>query len=315
RSLGVRLVTLSNNHVFDHGMEGLADTLDALGEAGISCVGAGRTHEEAREIRYESLRGRLVAFVGMAEREAGCSGPGRGGANPFDTIAAVKAIREARKNARHVVLCLHGGLESTHFPSPEAVRTLRFLAEEGATAVIRHHPHSVQGYEYWKGVPIFYSVGNLLFDWPYALMDAGWYEGILVELRVDERDRCSTVIHPFVQSNGGIGMKRLEDAARDGFLERLEEWSRAIGDDAVLRHRWAEALDARRSSYLSILALPHPILGRIARRLGLIGLVRPGRTNRMILENYFRCDAHREAVLGVLERMPQGIHTKGPDEY
>ena len=313
KAMGVGLVTLANNHIGDQGEVGLNATLNLLHEAGLPAVGAGRSSAEAAQIMYRAIEGRTVACVAMAERETGYARGSMGGANPFDPIAAVEAMRQARQSADHVVFLLHGGLEGTHYPSPDSVRVLRFLAEQGATAIIRHHPHSVQGHEVWNGVPIFYSLGNLLFDWPGHPMDEAWHEGILVELRIGADDRCSWAVHPFTQCLDQPGVRLLEGNAKTAFMERFEEWARVIADPATLQERWAETLEARKSGYLAALALPHPWWIRVVRKLGLIGLARPGRAKRMILENYLRCDAHREAVTAVLEGMADGRGDRGSD--
>ena len=36
--------------------------------------------------------------------------------------------------------------------------------ENGADIVIGHHPHVLEGMEYYMGKPIFYSLGNFVFD-------------------------------------------------------------------------------------------------------------------------------------------------------
>ena len=38
------------------------------------------------------------------------------------------------------------------------------LIRAGADAIIGHHPHVIQKEEYFKGKPIFYSLGNFVFD-------------------------------------------------------------------------------------------------------------------------------------------------------
>lgn len=310
KDLRVDLVVMANNHILDFGEEGLTETLGVLRVAGIETVGAGLTHDEARRIHFRELKGRTLAVVNMAEREFSYARPGRCGANPFDLIAAVEAIREARKRADHVLLILHGGLESMNFPSPESVRLLRFLAEQGPTAIIRHHPHRVQGHEVWKGVPIFYSLGNFLFDWFTPVKDEGWYEGILVELAIDKEDQCSSVIHPFEQCKAEPGIKMLGGTSRDRFMGRYNEWSKTIGDDSALQKEWLGTVERRKNDYFGLLTLPHPLLMRVARRLGLLNYLRPSKSKRRILENCLRCDAHREVLLDVFERDREGMNNR-----
>jgi len=300
--LGVNLVTLANNHIRDAGQMGVVETLQACKAAGVDTVGAGVNPSEAARIHFMTRKGRILAVINMAEQEFNCANSSRGGANPFDIISAIEAVREARKHAHHVLLILHGGLESAHYPSPVSVRTLRYLAEQGLTAIIRHHPHVVQGHEVWKGVPIFYSLGNFIFNWHTPVMDKGWYEGILVALSFDEGDRCSFTIYPFEQCKDTPGIEMMKGAQKVHFMSQYEAWCKTIEDGAALQREWRDTLEQRENTYWSSLVLPHSLLIRIARRLGLLKYFRPPRMRRAILENYLRCDAHREALLCILER-------------
>lgn len=302
KTLSVGLVTLANNHIGDFGEAGLADTLETCKAQGIATVGAGLCFEEATRTWFCQLKGRTLAVINMAEQEFGCSRPGRAGAHSFDVVAAVGAIRSARTQADHVLLIVHGGLEGIHFPSPESVRVLRFLAEEGASAIVRHHSHYVQGHEIWKGVPILYGLGNLLFDWFSPVEDEGWYQGILTDLAIGRDDACSVVIHPFEQRPAKPAVEFLAGEARKEFLDQYADWCQLISNESALRHAWDEIVVQRASAYLGLLAVPHPFLLRVLRRLGLAGFMSPWPWKRRLLENVLRNDAHRELLLDILVR-------------
>ena len=55
---------------------------------------------------------------------------------------------------------MHKGVEYEHRPPAELVRGYRRLIEAGATVVLGHHPHVLQGIEAHRGGLIFYSLGN-----------------------------------------------------------------------------------------------------------------------------------------------------------
>jgi hypothetical protein len=304
--IGVDLVTLANNHIMDYGTAGLGDTLQACEEAGIAVVGAALNSAGAMRIHYRQIHDRTLAVINMAEKEFGCAKQGCGGANPFDVMAAVEAIREARTQAQHVLLILHGGLESVHYPSPESVRTLRFLAEQGPTAIIRHHPHRVQGHEVWNGVPIFYSLGNFLFDWHTPVKHKDWYEGLMLELTIPETDKCSFVVHPFNQCAGDAGIEMLDGEAQALFMKRYHEWSAVCKDASALQEEWRKIVNIRKPIYLGLLTLPHPFLMRVANKIGLLRFLRPAGKKCRIFENILRCDTHREVLLNILEQVRKG---------
>jgi poly-gamma-glutamate synthesis protein (capsule biosynthesis protein) len=299
RFLCVKVVTLANNHVRDYGERGVLDTLKICEKNGIATVGAGATHMEARKPLIVSAKGRRVAFLNAAEQEFSNAGPTRAGANPLDLVDMVRDLHAVRRLADHVVLILHGGLEMTHYPSPESVKLMRFLAEQGATAVIRHHAHVVQGCEVWKNVPICYGLGNLLFDLPTRVND-GWYQGVVVELTVTHEDRCSARLHPIRQCDGDLGVKVLADSARAQALESVEKYSELLADERCLASAWDSTLAPLREDYFGKLLVPSNLLRRVLRRLGLTRWVYPRGWSKQYWENILRCDTHREALLSLL---------------
>jgi poly-gamma-glutamate synthesis protein (capsule biosynthesis protein) len=297
--LGVHLVTLANNHVRDFGVAGLIDTLNICATNGIDDVGAGLTLNEARRIYYRTIKGRTLAIINVAENEFASATPSRGGANPLYLISLLFDIREAKSIAEHVLLIIHGGLEYVHYPSPKSILLLRFLAEQGLTAIIRHHPHYVQGIEVWKGVPIFYSLGNFLYD-SLNKGRAGWFEGILVTLSIDRADSCSYEVHPFEQCKNNSLIRMLEGAEKESSLERLDRYSKVILDPEKHEKKWHDILNERRQAYLGLLTLPSHFLFRLFRKLELLRYIKPSQRKRLLLENYLRCETHREALLDIL---------------
>lgn len=74
-------------------------------------------------------------------------------------------IQKIRQQVDFIVLNYHGGEEFSHYPSPAKRKKLKQLAKiKGVDIIIGHHSHTVQGIEYEGNVPIFYSLGNFIFD-------------------------------------------------------------------------------------------------------------------------------------------------------
>lgn len=159
---GINIVNLANNHVFDYGSQGLADTLSALDAAGVMHVGAGMNLKEAREPVWMSIKGRRVAFLGYgnyspAEREK----PGVAYRYEGHVKRDIKKARKA--GADLVVVNFHWGLELAPEPQ-DSDRKLAYLAiDSGADVVIGHHPHVLQPIEVYKGKVIAFSLGNFVF--------------------------------------------------------------------------------------------------------------------------------------------------------
>lgn len=79
----------------------------------------------------------------------------------------------------------HGGVEHYNLPSPEIKQLHRFFIEAGADAVVNHHQHCFSGYEVYKSRPIFYGIGNFLFD-DARKIDSPWNYVYIVELRLNK---------------------------------------------------------------------------------------------------------------------------------
>ncbi len=89
---------------------------------------------------------------------------GHGGASPWTPDAGPAIIADLRKRADIVVVQLHAGIQYQEAPAANAVATAHAMVDAGADIVIAHHPHVVQGFHWYKGKLIAFSLGNFVFD-------------------------------------------------------------------------------------------------------------------------------------------------------
>lgn len=161
---GFSLVSLANNHIMDHGVGGLRSTRRALEEAGILAVGAGESLAEARRPVVLERRGARIAFLAYAAPGGHSAGAGRAGAAPIEASIILEDLRSIRGEVSAVVLSLHFGLVYSDYPGREEQSLARGLCGEGATIILGHHPHVLQGVERHRHGLIAYSLGEILFD-------------------------------------------------------------------------------------------------------------------------------------------------------
>ncbi len=167
QELGTDLVTVANNHVLDFGREAFLDTLNTLENADISYVGGGRNYEEASAPVIQTIEGQTFAFLSAtrvspsADWYAGKNHPGI--FQTYDASALNKAIEEVESKADHTIVYVHWGIERNEFPEDYQRSLAKGYIDAGADLVIGAHPHVLQGFEYYQGVPIVYSLGNYLF--------------------------------------------------------------------------------------------------------------------------------------------------------
>jgi poly-gamma-glutamate synthesis protein (capsule biosynthesis protein) len=67
-------------------------------------------------------------------------------------------------NSNYTILIVHGGHETFEYPRPRMKKLYRYFIDVGVDVVIGHHTHCFSGHEIYKGKPIFYSLGNFVFD-------------------------------------------------------------------------------------------------------------------------------------------------------
>lgn len=159
-------VSLANNHVMDFGEVGFDDTRRALDAMGVSYFGAGTTADGWHNPCLIDVGDARVALLGYAHASStpvfggdGCSGAAR-----LELDAVTRAITDARaQGATHAVVVAHWGDEQVGLPSPECVRLARACVDAGADLIIGHHAHCIQAYEVYRGVHVFYGLGNCIF--------------------------------------------------------------------------------------------------------------------------------------------------------
>ncbi len=161
---GVDVATLANNHSTNYGKAGVEQTIDILSQNNIMVTGV-------HNIAYKEIKGVKFAFLGY------------NGVSPLDPEISninkeeiTRQISEAKKLSDFIIVMYHWGREYSPSPINDAsiapfdpVEIGRFTIDSGADIVVGNHPHWVQGYEIYKGKPIFYALGNFIFDqmWSY----------------------------------------------------------------------------------------------------------------------------------------------------
>ena len=179
RELGVDVVGIANNHLYDALETGVTSTRAALDEAGFTAgegyFGAGPDERSAWRPAYRNVRGVRIAFVGctsiLGEEHpiSYVATKHHGGAAACEPDRLDKVVSAAARRADVVVASIHGGFEYGRDPSAQVPRLSDVAVSAGATLVVNHHPHVVGGIRFDDGTLTAWSLGNLLFDqtvWP-----------------------------------------------------------------------------------------------------------------------------------------------------
>ncbi len=197
--IGVDIVSLANNHVYDYGREAFFNTLKTLDDRNVYRIGAGKDLDEAREVQYFTINGRKIAYVAATRAEKTILTPGADENSPgvfraYDSTLLNETIREAKAQSDIVILYIHWGAEHEN-RIESIIRTQgKEYIDSGADVIIGAHAHQLQGIEFYKGKMIAYNLGNYLFN--------GWTTDTgFIETCIDEDGNIENYFHPFIQSN------------------------------------------------------------------------------------------------------------------
>ncbi len=163
---GVDAVCLGNDHAMDFGSSGLEESLNVLRMAGIAAVGAGASLRAALEpavLRDEE--GGEVALLSFSDvgSPSYAAEEGRAGVAPAEAAVVEEAVRRAADAHPYVVVFMHWGEIGSSEVTGRQRELASVCARSGADLVVGCHPHVTQGMELVEGVPVFYSLGNLVF--------------------------------------------------------------------------------------------------------------------------------------------------------
>lgn len=160
--LGLSAVTVENNHAADLLEAGRASTHASLISRKIEPL----TFEHSPTfIRIGALTASVVALSTIAGRD--------GVRVEVPSLALEQKLRVARQLSHLVVVLIHWGSELMDIAGPEQRRVAEWLVMHGADIIVGHHPHVIQAPECISGRPVFFSLGNLVFDQAYPATREG----------------------------------------------------------------------------------------------------------------------------------------------
>jgi hypothetical protein len=181
QKMGVDIATVANNHALDFGRDAFLDTLDTLKSAGITCIGGGYHLSEASAPAVQTIKGQTFAIFGATRVSPSAtwyaSDSQAGLFQTYDATLLNQKIAEAHTEYDHVIVFVHWGIEKNETPEDYQRSLAKGYIDAGADLVVGCHPHVLQGFEYYNGVPIVYSLGNYLFgnrDGDTVLLEASY---------------------------------------------------------------------------------------------------------------------------------------------
>jgi len=239
-TLGVDVINLANNHSFDCYVSGFDAVRMLLEQDRIQFFGAGRDAEEAGRpcvVERQGIRLGWLGYVAFDTKPSHVAGPDRFGVNPLVPEKALADVERLKQRVDHVIVSLHWGIEYCHAPGPAQVEIGRALVRRGASLVIGHHAHVIQGVEVYRGSVIAYGLGNLT--------TTDFHVGGRLAIKQTRRTRSSLVVRATLGKTGvrdfevvpirSIGYRIL---VNDAYARRIAARANRILPASVSRVRW-----------------------------------------------------------------------------
>jgi len=169
RKAGFGAVTIENNHSGDLGDAGRKRTMDLLRKNNVVPI------DYEHSPRFFTLKNHVIAVLAVNVVRS------RDGSKPvLPSVEFKQKLRLAKSMSDLVVISIHWGSELLEWPDKEQRKYAAWLVANGADIIIGSHPHVIQKPELIHGKPVYFSLGNHLFDQKYPETK----EGLMAEIRI-----------------------------------------------------------------------------------------------------------------------------------
>jgi poly-gamma-glutamate synthesis protein (capsule biosynthesis protein) len=212
---GFNAFTIANNHLADQGERGIMETRRNLSDLGFFYVGCRDRLSGDCSTTTVEFKDKIIGLAGYSMVYG-----------VLDEDLMLKQVSALAGSSDLTVVNMHWGIEYEHNFNPKQQQIGRSLIEAGADIVIGHHPHVVQGLEIYRGRPIFYSLGNFVFDQYFS---PATQEGLAVGMEW-KGEGLALELMPFKSIRSRPEMLAGDDQRE--FLERLVGWSNLGKNDA-----------------------------------------------------------------------------------
>lgn len=225
------VLSVANNHIMEHGRKSFLNTVVTLKNNGINPVGIRGKND------ILNVKGCKIAFLAYSFIEDHIVDVCYNKISSEDAI--IKDIQRARLMSDVIIVSLHWGCEYVPYPSPDQIRIGRNLIDAGADIIFGGHPHVTQSYEIYRNRPIFYSLGNFIFDDTYipttlesfiaeiTICDSGeLVEVNILPVRINE-DNYQPRRVPSFRADIVASVEKIRDIFEN---KSLSDYERSIGD-------------------------------------------------------------------------------------
>lgn len=227
---GFDVMSVATNHIQDCGFTSCGDTaffdtLENLERVGIKHVGAGENLEAALKPIVVEANGISFGFVSLGEiNERVFADATTPGIAVLSDLNLEKAINAAKEISDVVIVLPHSGPEDYPEVRPQQKYWARHSVEYGADLVVINHAHIIQGYQFLEDVPVFYSLGNFVFDQIWA---RDHQQGVILLVTFEKTKIVEFEFIPTIVDQDGTVQFATEDEKNE-ILSRIEELAQQL---------------------------------------------------------------------------------------
>lgn len=198
------IFTLSNNHLSDQGEKGITETYQNLSELGFNYFGCkdgnlsslknittvykAEENEKQKILNNEDCsaiiietKNKKIAFFAFSIVY-----------QDIEEIKILNQIEALKKQSDFLIISPHWGVEYQEKANKKQENLARKMIDSGADLIIGHHPHVIQNYEIYKEKPIFYSLGNFIFDQYFSKETQ---EGLAVSIIINKNNQIQKTVY------------------------------------------------------------------------------------------------------------------------
>lgn len=202
---GFDVLSLANNHSHDFGTDALEHTLAICREIEILCAGSA-THVGTHSVEVQEVDGVRIGFLFVQ--------------NVYQAPnmrVITELLTDLKERSDIQIAYVHWGNEYEREHDAAQEDLAKALIDEGVDAVIGHHPHVVQDVGLYKNAPIFYSLGNFIFDQYFS---ADVLTGAGVAMHITDEKITYTLV-PFTTKDTHAQPQIMEDTDAGVLLSRI----------------------------------------------------------------------------------------------
>ncbi len=238
KDAGFDILSLANNHILDYDTPALIETMDNLERAGIGYVGAGENLEQARRPLIIVKNGVRVGFLAYHEfyhyfwsysyRRSFEATEDTAGTTPMKEELIKEDIAKLKDLCDVVVVSLHWGIEDSNRVTRAQQQLAYKIVDWGADIILGHHPHVLQGIEFYNDSLIVYSLGNFVFDQNRENNN----QSIILEIALEDNEIVRVAALPiYIYGNYQPGIP--DDARKEYILNKIAQLSEALGTSVL----------------------------------------------------------------------------------